>query len=315
MIISNKDLNNNEKLCYIYKHIRLDTNEVFYIGKGTNVDGKYARAYSDNRTNPHWHNVVNKHGYDVEIIIDNISEKEAFNLEQYYISFYGRRDKGTGTLVNLTDGGEGGLGHIKSDESMNRTKKTNLERYGHDYGLSSSEIKEKSKQTNLDRRGVEYPSQSEDVREKIKQENLRNYGVENVSQNEAIKQRKKESFLQHYGVEHGLQADEVIEKCKQTNLEKYGVDNYSKTNQFKEMMSELQSRFLKKVGQYKDGILIREYPSVTAVESEGFKRSEVSLCCNGHRKSHRGFQWKFLENTEYPSQNKKVGKYKDGILL
>lgn len=34
----NQSLNQEQKLCYIYRHIRLDRNEVFYIGKGT-MDG------------------------------------------------------------------------------------------------------------------------------------------------------------------------------------------------------------------------------------------------------------------------------------
>ena len=112
---------NQQNLCYIYKHIRLDKNEVFYIGKGTNIDGRYARAYSDNRTNTHWRNIVRKNDHNVEIIIDGLSEKEAFKMEQEYIAFYGRRDLGTGTLVNMTDGGEGSLGHIRSEETIRKT--------------------------------------------------------------------------------------------------------------------------------------------------------------------------------------------------
>jgi hypothetical protein len=37
-----------ESKFYIYRHIRPDTNEVFYIGKGNNLDkrkSKYHRAY------------------------------------------------------------------------------------------------------------------------------------------------------------------------------------------------------------------------------------------------------------------------------
>ena|ERR1017187_10279114 len=41
----------------------------------------------------------------------NISEAEAFKDEIFLIAFFGRIDKGTGCLLNRTDGGEGGSGH------------------------------------------------------------------------------------------------------------------------------------------------------------------------------------------------------------
>ena len=58
-----------EKRSYIYRHTRLDTNEVFYIGKGTtpkkyinsnNVLLKFSRAYQKNGRNKFWLNIINK---------------------------------------------------------------------------------------------------------------------------------------------------------------------------------------------------------------------------------------------------------------
>jgi hypothetical protein len=51
-----------------------------------------------------------------EIMVDGLSEKEAFDLEMEAISIYGRIDLGTGCLANLTDGGEGGIGAVRSEE-------------------------------------------------------------------------------------------------------------------------------------------------------------------------------------------------------
>jgi len=112
MTDNNTDLNKNQdkKLCYVYRHIRLDKNEVFYIGKGTNTDGKYRRSKTKSSRTSRWKNIVNKHGYDIEIIIDGLSEIEANETEKYYILHYGRIDLGTGTLVNLTSGGDGNNG-------------------------------------------------------------------------------------------------------------------------------------------------------------------------------------------------------------
>ena len=61
---------------YIYQHIRLDTNEIFYIGKGTHrkQNYKYYRAFDKKRRNNIWNSIVNKTNYKVEILFTNLSE-------------------------------------------------------------------------------------------------------------------------------------------------------------------------------------------------------------------------------------------------
>jgi|688.fasta_scaffold84249_8 hypothetical protein len=98
---------------YIYLHIRKSDNVIFYVGKG---HGK--RAWSKDNRNEHWCNTVKLHGYDITILAKNLSEKEAFELEKKFILFYGRQDKGLGTLVNWSDGGEGNSGLVHSQDSI-----------------------------------------------------------------------------------------------------------------------------------------------------------------------------------------------------
>lgn len=90
-------------MAYVYQHVRLDTNEVFYIGMGSNKK----RAYSKDSRSEHWHNVVNKAGYSVQIIAEGISYQDALALEIQLVKVIGRKDLGLGPLVNKTDGGEG----------------------------------------------------------------------------------------------------------------------------------------------------------------------------------------------------------------
>lgn len=107
-------------MAYVYKHTRHDTNEVFYIGIG-----KYLkRAYSKRYRNSHWINITNKVDWSVDIIEYNLSWEEACEREKYWIKFYGRRDLNEGTLVNMTEGGEGVKGH--SDELKDRLRNINL---------------------------------------------------------------------------------------------------------------------------------------------------------------------------------------------
>jgi DNA-directed RNA polymerase subunit RPC12/RpoP len=89
----------------VYRHIRLDKKEVFYIGIGS----KENRAYSLSDRNKYWQNVANFTDYKVEILFDDLDWNKACEKEKELISLYGRKDLGLGTLVNLTDGGEGNL--------------------------------------------------------------------------------------------------------------------------------------------------------------------------------------------------------------
>ena len=92
-------------MAVVYFHRRKDTNEVFYVGIGD----KEKRAYkkSNRGHNHYWKNIVNKVGYDVEIVYTDLTWDEACELEIKYIADFGRKDLGLGNLVNMTDGGEG----------------------------------------------------------------------------------------------------------------------------------------------------------------------------------------------------------------
>jgi hypothetical protein len=86
----------------VYRHITKDNNTVFYVGMGNN-----SRPYTKTKRSSYWKNIVDKHGYYVEVLAENLSFEDAIELEVFLISLYGRKDNKTGVLCNLTDGGEG----------------------------------------------------------------------------------------------------------------------------------------------------------------------------------------------------------------
>ena len=86
----------------VYRHRRNDNYTVFYVGIGSPQ-----RPYVKNKRSIFWKNIVKKYGYTIEILAENISIEDAQDLEKLLIQEYGRLDLGTGTLCNLTDGGEG----------------------------------------------------------------------------------------------------------------------------------------------------------------------------------------------------------------
>lgn len=137
---------------YVYLHIRVDTKEIFYIGKGTGD-----RAYRKNNRSKWWNNIVNKHDYIVHIVDEKLSEATAFELETFLISEIGRADLNLGPLINMTNGGDGVSGYKFTDEQRK--------------ALSDSHKGEKSHL--FGKRGIDVPhfgrKQSEE--EKIKRSN------------------------------------------------------------------------------------------------------------------------------------------------
>lgn len=110
---------------YLYQHIRLDTNQVFYIGISRhNKRSKYKRAAQKDKRNPIWKNIVNKTDFKYDILLESkdISLIKAKEIE--LISLYGKIKENTGCLANITDGGEGTFGYKPSKETLlNQSKK------------------------------------------------------------------------------------------------------------------------------------------------------------------------------------------------
>lgn len=51
----------------------------------------------------------------------------------------------------------------------------------------------------------------------------------------------------------------------------------------------------KKVYQYtKEGKLVKVYASTIETQVDGFVQANVSACCRGVRKTHKGFRWSFV---------------------
>ena len=120
---NNENENNENREFYVYEHIRLDNMTCFYVGKG-----KGERAY-DLARNKYHDRISKKYGHAVVIIKDNLTEKEAFELERdtiedyvfnlgYGINIEGYKDYDHKLphLTNCTWGGEGPSGIQLSEE-------------------------------------------------------------------------------------------------------------------------------------------------------------------------------------------------------
>lgn len=107
---------------YVYEHIRLDTNAVFYVGKGCG-----GRVRSKDKRNKHWHAIAAKAGCSGRVIAESDDEELIFLAEEERIDQLRRLGI---MLTNQTDGGEGGLsGYRHTDESRRKISEKHKDRY------------------------------------------------------------------------------------------------------------------------------------------------------------------------------------------
>lgn len=122
---------------YLYRHLK-PCGEVFYIGVGKSKGCK--RAYSRNNRNKWWENKIKKYpNYEVQILKTGLTKEDAIELEKILISWYKRRDCCGGTLVNMTDGGEGTINIIVSEEQKKKKSEAFKGELNPFYGKKHSE--------------------------------------------------------------------------------------------------------------------------------------------------------------------------------
>jgi len=98
----------NKKVFYVYQHLKADTGEIFYVGKGMG-----RRAFDKYHRSKYWKAIEAKYGVKVEFVKENISEAESLQLEIETIASY---KKNGINLINMTEGGDGTTGYTHTDE-------------------------------------------------------------------------------------------------------------------------------------------------------------------------------------------------------
>lgn len=287
-------------MAYVYRHIRLDKNEPFYIGIGNDSYGKYKRAFDINRKNSRiWNSIVNKTKYEVEIMIDDISWSDACKTEQYFIDLYGRIDKKTGILANMTNGGEGVIGIILSPERIKQismqktgvipTVESNLKRSialkGH---LVSEETRKKISQKNKGRK------LSEELKNHLSRINKGKKIPQIVI--DKIKKTKSERTYIFIGRVKSEEEKKKISDYQKGKKWRLGAVDSEETKQKKRDSTKTKKQVLK---YSLDGLLLNEYGSqkeAAEKSGDGFRKEDIGRACRGicgYKKNiYKGFVWK-----------------------
>lgn len=118
---------------YVYRDPRpLKKDQPVYVGKGTgDRDLSHWSRGSHNKPFQDFISHLKQRGLVAvcERVFETEVEAEAFAKEIELIALYGRRNTGTGTLFNLTDGGEGASGAIRSEAEKAHLRGESLDKW------------------------------------------------------------------------------------------------------------------------------------------------------------------------------------------
>lgn len=261
-----------ERRYYVYLWKIKDTGEVFYVGKGTG-----RRYLTRKRENSFFMKMLNSHDCEAVIYKDNLTEKEAFELEKETIAYYRQTDC---RLTNVQDGGENPPKHYGpiSEEKRQKMCQAQKKYYAehHEARKRNSESLKRFLQTEA---GKEFSEkslktrQTDEFREAQRERSIKalNTPKFHAEQSERMKEinNRPEMRARHTGAKN-CNAHEVLQ---------YDLD----------------------------GNLLNRFETVKqAEEATGVNNSKISAVASGKRKTAGGYVWKYTTPPKHHKNKREV---------
>ena len=248
-----------EKRYYVYAWYVKDTNEVFYIGKGTG-----RRYLNRKRENEFFMRMMKTHDCESKILIDNLDEETAFKLEKVVIAIYRLTDC---RLTNVTDGGENPpkmCGERPAQWKENQAKAVRKSyRDNPNRGKRQSDAMKSFLKTD---RGKEFTRKSVEAKKTKEFRARQSITVRKFTRTPEYRKKLSEKTSEYYRI-HGAY------ECM------IGKNNHHAQKVFQCDLCEN---------------IIEVYDTMTeASKATGVSVSKISAVCRGARKTAGGFIWRF----------------------
>lgn len=165
------------------------------------------------------------------ILFDNLTEQEAFEIENKLIKKYGRINNNTGCLANLTDGGEGPSGMVHTKKTRIRMKEAQLGEKNHFYGKHHT----KESLNKMSENGMKGKHHTEETKklisEKISGENNGFYGKHHTEETRnKLSESKTGKQIGEDNPNYGhYWTDEMKQRARELKLGKIKINKEGKT--------------------------------------------------------------------------------------
>jgi group I intron endonuclease len=283
-LFETKATNNDELYCVYCHHNKINGKR--YIGQTKQVpEERFGKNGSKYSRCVHFNNAINKYGWDAfdhYIIQDNLTKKEADELEILNIAFYNTTDPKYG--YNIQSGGAG----LSMPCTKIRKEKLSKIFSGRVYvnnGIINKFIYPEEVDIYIQQGFKLGRYLSPEALQKMSQKG-ENHPMYNKHPSEETRQKISKKNLGK------KMSDEAKRKISETQsgrkLSEETKKKISEANKGKSIRG-------KKLGQYTlDGKLIHIYKSVAETSNFGYTPKIIYLCCTGKRNKHKGYIWKYI---------------------
>lgn len=257
-------------------------NEPFYIGKGIGYRCWVGLKDDKNLLFKLKINTINSiisSGYEPIVVklFEDLCEEKALQLETFLVSRIGKIINGTGTLVNVTDGGDGMSGYKHSDEWRKVLSKPVIQ-----LDIDGSVIEEFNSLKEASTKTLIHK--------------------QNIGACASGKYKTAGGYRWKYKNEKDILQGHLIKEFKMPKHTEKTKNKLKKTRS-QETIDKLRRVKAKTVLQYDiEGKFIKEWTSSTEVERElNIENSGISRCYNGELGTFQGFIWRLKSSIEIKS--------------